>query len=223
MRRLILPFLFGLSGMAVLLALGFWQLERLEWKEALLADMAARLDGPAQPLPAAPVPEADNYRPIALTGRLTGQEAFVLTSRPLSGPGFRVIAVFETEAGRRVLLDRGFVPAEDRAAARPAKALTTRAHLFWAPPNPSAPPPDAARGEYFSREAASLAAGLGTEPLLLVAAEETGDGVTPWPLDTSAVPNDHLNYARTWFSLALVWAAMTGYWLFRLSRKGGRA
>ena len=54
-----------------------------------------------------------------------------------------------------------------------------------------------------------MAAALGTEPVLVVAASETGPGVTPLPVDTSGIPNNHLGYAVQWFGLALVWLAMS--------------
>ena len=41
-------------------------------------------------------------------------------------------------------------------------------------------------------------------------------GVSPLPVDTSGIPNDHLQYAVTWFSLAAVWLIMTGVWIRRL-------
>jgi surfeit locus 1 family protein len=56
---------------------------------------------------------------------------------------------------------------------------------------------------------------LGTEPVLIVARSKSDAGVTPLPVDSSAIPNDHLQYAITWFSLAFVWATMTTYFLWR--------
>jgi surfeit locus 1 family protein len=43
--------------------------------------------------------------------------------------------------------------------------------------------------------------------------------VTPLPIDTSDIPNDHLGYAITWFSLAFVWAIMSGFFIIRMGRK----
>ena len=56
---------------------------------------------------------------------------------------------------------------------------------------------------------------LDTEPLLLIASSQTDPGVTPLPVDSTGIPNDHLEYAITWFSLAAVWVAMTGAFLWR--------
>ncbi len=59
---------------------------------------------------------------------------------------------------------------------------------------------------------------LETEPLLVIAREvEPGDtGVTPLPVDSSGIPNDHLQYAITWFSLAVIWVMMTVGYIWRL-------
>ena len=56
----------------------------------------------------------------------------------------------------------------------------------------------------------------GTEPLANVTVVDDDPGVTPLPVDTSGIPNDHLEYAVTWFGLAAVWVVMTGYWVLRL-------
>ena len=66
----------------------------------------------------------------------------------------------------------------------------------------------------------ALAEALGTEPVMIVlrGARDTELPVNPWPVDTSGIPNDHLQYAITWFSLAAVWSAMTLYFVLRTHR-----
>jgi surfeit locus 1 family protein len=69
---------------------------------------------------------------------------------------------------------------------------------------------------------------LKTEPVLIVVHEATSDvsengpSVTPLPVDTSGIPNDHLGYVVTWYGLAIVWVAMTLYYLRRM-RKNKKA
>ena len=81
-RRYIFPILLGLIGTAILLALGVWQLQRLAWKEGILADMETRLAAPAKPLPKAEKlnEKRHRYRPVSVTGNLVGPELHVLTS-----------------------------------------------------------------------------------------------------------------------------------------------
>ena len=66
-----------------------------------------------------------------------------------------------------------------------------------------------------------MAAALKTDPILIILEQTTelSPPATPLPLDTSAIPNDHLGYAVTWFGLAAVWAGMTGLWLWRIRRR----
>lgn len=221
MRRYLSALVLGLGGIAILIALGVWQVRRLAWKEAILARIEATIAAAPVPLPAAPDPETDRYRPVRLSGRTTGDELLVLSGQKQAGPGYEVIAAFETADGRRILLDRGFLPEAARGAARPPVPLAATGNLLWPQDADSyTPPPDAATGLWFARDVTAMAATLGTEPVMVVLREPGGDGqgIVPVPVDTSGIPNDHLQYAITWFSLAAVWAGMTAYLLWRIRR-----
>ena len=65
----------------------------------------------------------------------------------------------------------------------------------------------------------AMAATLKAEPVLVVARSDTGDGIEPMPVGTEGIPNDHLQYAITWFSLAAVWLGMTVFLLWRIKRQ----
>ncbi|WP_050523247.1 SURF1 family protein [Pseudorhodobacter wandonensis] len=219
MRRMIVPLLFGVFGIAVLVSLGVWQLQRLAWKETVLAEMDARIGAAPVALPAAPDAVIDKYLPVKASGALTGEELDVLVSRKDFGAGYRVISVLETDTGRRVLVDRGFLVDDARGVPREVRALEVEGNLVWPDEVDSyTPPPDPRSGVWFARDLSAMAAALKAEPLLIVAKSETGDGIEPMPVDSSAVTNDHLNYAITWFLLALVWAGMTGLLLWRMRR-----
>lgn len=219
-RRIIVPLLFGLGGAAVLISLGVWQMQRLAWKEMVLAEIDARIGAAPVALPAAPDPEADRYLPVKVSGRLTGEELDVLVSRKQIGPGYRVIAAIETDGGRRVMLDRGFLVENARGLPREVTALEVEGNLIWPEEvDGFTPAPDAGRGIWFARDVPAMAAALKAEPVLIVARSDTGDGIEPMPVDGSAIPNDHLNYAITWFLLAIVWSGMTGLLLWRMRRK----
>ncbi|WP_347850383.1 SURF1 family cytochrome oxidase biogenesis protein, partial [Planktomarina sp.] len=68
-----------------------------------------------------------------------------------------------------------------------------------------------------ARDVRALSAYLQTEPILLVLRSSSfaDDAATPLPKMSANIPNDHLNYALTWFSLALIWLGMSGYFLYR--------
>ncbi|MDR7126916.1 SURF1 family protein [Pseudotabrizicola sp. 4114] len=218
-RRMIIPLLFGLIGAAVLAGLGLWQLDRLAWKEAALADIAARIVADPVALPVSPDPVADRYLPVTVDGRFTGDWLDVLVSRREIGAGVRVIEVFETE-GRRVLVDRGFVAEADRALLRGADATTVIGNLHWPDEVDSfTPPPDPKTGLWFARDVPAMAEQLNAEPLLIVARSPTDARIEPMPVDTAGIPNNHLGYAVQWFGLAAVWLGMTAYLLWRIRRR----
>jgi len=220
LRSLIFALLLGLSGMGVLVGLGVWQMQRLAWKEAIIAKAEVRMAAEPVGLAASPDPVADRYLAVHVTGHFTGDEAHVLTSLREGGPGFLVIGAFETTDGRRILIDRGYVPEEEKTTPRPAHAAEVLGNLNWPDDvNSSTPPYDTTRAIWYGRDPVGMAALLQTEPLLIIARSDTGDGVLPQPVTTAGFRNDHLNYAITWFSLAAVWAGMTVLLLSRIRRR----
>jgi surfeit locus 1 family protein len=171
-------------------------------------------------LPAAPDPVADRYLPVIVTGAFVGEPLFVLTSDRDAGPGYRVIERFDTTEGRRIMVDRGYLPEDQREAPRADDVTLVTGTLHWPSETDSfTPPPDVNRGIWFARDVATMATALGTEPVLVVARSETGDGITPIPVDTTGIPNNHLQYAITWFCLAVVWLGMTVLLLWRIRRR----
>jgi len=220
-RRLILPALFGLIGTAILIALGVWQLDRAGQKAALIADMEARLVGAPDALPDSPDPEADNYRPVRITGRFQPLQTYVLSALKGQGPGFRVIGAVQTEGGRTILVDRGFLPEARRIdlGLPDAELQTLVGNLQW--PNDAdsfTPGYDRADDLFFARDVAPLAEHLGTEPVLLVlrASNPPHPLIQPMPVDGVSIPDNHLGYAVQWFLMALAWAGMTVFFLWRI-------
>jgi surfeit locus 1 family protein len=220
--RLVAPLVLGLAGIAVLLALGVWQLRRLDWKEAILTRIETRIAAAPVPLPAAPDPAADEYLAVAASGTIGTPELHVLVSLKQVGPGWRIVVPFQTD-GRRVLLDRGFVPDGQQDASRRGGPAEVTGNLHWPDDRGSSTPPnDEAGNIWFARDLPDMARALDTEPILLVARSDTGEGIRPIPVGTEGIPNDHLQYAITWFSLAAVWAGMTALWLWRITRRTDR-
>ncbi len=220
MRRMIVPLLFGLIGTAVLLSLGFWQMQRMAWKAAVLDEITAMLVYEPVPLPASVTPEADRYRGVQVSGRFTGEAVFKLDSLKGDGPGKRVIAVFETAEGRRVLVDRGIWLDGTEATPLVARVAEVAGNLDWPRETDSfTPPPDSKSGMWFARDVPAMAALLGAEPVLIVARASTGDGIVPVPVDTSSIANSHWQYAVTWFLLAVVWFGMTVFLLWRIRQR----
>jgi surfeit locus 1 family protein len=220
-KRTILPLAFGLGGAAVLIWLGLWQLDRLAWKEAWLGEIDARIGGAPQALPAAPDPAEDRYLPVQVIGRIGTAELHVLSSVKGQGAGYRVVAPLATEDGRRLLLDRGFVREAEKETPRQAVTATLRGNLDWPRESDSfTPEPDPDRNIWFARDVARMAETLKTEPVMLVLREtsESQPPVQPQPITSAGIPNNHLQYAFTWFSLAAIWLGMTALLLWRIRR-----
>ena len=210
-RRVLIPLLFGLAGVGVLLGLGKWQLDRLEWKEGVLAGIESRIGADPVPLPETPYPEEDRYLPVEVTGVIEPGALRVLVSQKRVGAGYRLVSALDT-GERRVLLDRGFVEVGADLPAPPGDPVTVTGNLHWPDDRlDSTPENDVAGNTWFARDVAPMAEVLGTEPLLVIAraVSPPEQGVAPLPVDTAGIPNDHFEYAITWFSLAGIWAIMT--------------
>ncbi|MEM6275404.1 MAG: SURF1 family protein [Pseudomonadota bacterium] len=210
----------GLGGFAALMALGVWQMQRLAWKEGVLAEIEASISAAPVTVPQAPS-EADRYLSVTAAGVLEQEEIHVLASSKGFGAGYRVIRALETD-GRRLLVDLGMVRTEAKDAARPGGPVELLGNLHWPDEVDSfTPENDVAGNIWFAREVEVLANALGTEPVLIVARDVSPPvpGAVAFPLDTSGIPNDHLGYAATWFGLAAVWLSMAGLFLYRSRRK----
>lgn len=217
-RRMIAPLLFGIVGVAILVSLGSWQMRRLEWKSGIIAEIDARLAADPVPVPDNPDPDRDRYLGVTASGALLPGEVHVYTAFG-GAVGYRVIAPFLLADGRRVLLDRGFIPLPAKDIPRLPGPVAVTGTLAW--PQDGFPDPDRARNVWLGRDVPLLAQALGTDPVLIVAATAApladGDPV-PMPVSVN-IPNDHLQYAVTWFGLAVVWTVMTGYLLWRIKRR----
>ena len=222
-RRIIFPLLLGILGTAVLIGLGVWQLQRLQWKEGILAEIDARMASAPVALPAAPDPARDRFLPVTATGSITDEEIDVLVSLKGVGPGYRIISAFETDDGRRILLDRGFVRDDQKDTPRPpVYGVTITGNLHWPDEVDSfTPDADTDRNIWFARDVPAMATALGTEPVMIIlrTTSEPAPAVSPLPMDSAGIPNDHLGYAIQWFGLAAVWAGMTGWLLWRIRRR----
>ncbi|APG48102.1 SURF1 family protein [Phaeobacter porticola] len=217
MRRLIFLSLVGGLGLAALLALGIWQIQRLAWKADLLQTITTRIAATPVALPQSPTEDRDRYRAVTVAGEIDEGELHVFWVTKEAETGYRIIAPFLTEDGRRVLLDRGFVPAAGKERARATGATSITGNLLWPDEGDwTTPPPEVDTNILYARDVSYMAERLGTEPVLIVARSASADAdVTPQPVTTAGIQNNHLQYVITWFSLAFIWAAMTTYFLWR--------
>lgn len=221
MRKLLFPIIIGLGGIVVLLWLGFWQVDRLAWKLGVIAEMDERLAQDPVPLPGSVDPVVDNYRTVILQGAATGEEIRFLDSGTAAGTGHHIISAFETNDGRRVMLDQGLLGINDLDAqnAEPfTDTVTVQGNLIW-PDDITDQAPEG--DEWYVRDVDAMAQALNTEPVLIVlsAASDYDPRLDPLPVNTRNIKNDHLEYAITWFLLAVVWLSMTAFYTVRVMRQ----
>ena len=215
MKRLVFFLGIGLGGAAILIALGVWQIQRLGWKQEILAEIAAQIEKAPVALPADPDPVADKYLSVTAVGAIGDANVRVLVSKKNVGAGYRIITPFKM-ADRTVLLDRGFVRQSGEIPTVPAGLVKVTGNLHWPQETDSyTPDPDLTNNIWFARDVALMASALDTAPILIVAREKSfsDPGVTPFPVDTAGIPNDHLQYAITWFSLAAIWLIISLYFV----------
>jgi surfeit locus 1 family protein len=222
LRSLLPPSLATLIALAVLLALGIWQLERKAWKEGLLAQIEARAHGtPIDLVPEARWPawraEADEFRRVRVTGTfLHDKEVAVhgLMSGQRGSPtqGFYLFTPMRLADGAAVMVNRGFVPAELRDPARRAEGApageVTVTGLVRAPETRGwfMPENEPATDRWFIRDIAAMARARGVERVAPFWIDlDPAPSATGWPRPGQtrlAIPNNHLGYALTWFGIA---------------------
>lgn len=203
-------------ALAVLVALGIWQLERRTEKHALLARIAER--SAMAPAPIEILLATGDYaahRPAAAQGTfIAGHQAYVFAPRTDKGPtvqGYKRVSAFALASGGTILVDEGWVPAEwrERPGVSARQDETEIEGVLRPPTAPGAftPPPDATKRIVFVRDSTAIAGLLGLKlktSLVFEATTRSGDnGPEPLPYAID-LPDNHLNYALTWFSLALV-------------------
>ena len=201
------------------LALAAWQIQRLGWKQDLMARVEQQLQAEPVPPPAA-VSKADEYRRVRLRGRFEPREVLVQANTELGG-GYWVLAPLRLDDGSAVLINRGFVPPEQRAPeahAAPAgpvelTGLLRLTETRGGPLRSNVP----AEGRWYSRDVAGIATQLGvTERIAPYFIDEAADPAQPkrWPrpgLTVVRFANNHAVYAATWLALAAMAAAAAGY------------
>ncbi len=212
MRRLWLPALCTALLLGVLLALGTWQLQRMAWKHAILADIAAAERLPAIAIPAEPQP----YSKVRVSGRLRydlaslyGAEGRDIAGSPVMGA--ELVVPLERPDAPTLLVVLGWVAALPAITA-PAPATIEGYIRPGDAPGPFAATDDVAGRRFYTLDPQriGLALKLGpTAPFILVALGPAASPPAPDPAHTLPRPTDnHLSYAITWFGLALALIAV---------------
>ena len=207
--------------MAGLVALAAWQIQRRAWKLDLIARVEARVH--AAPTPA-PDPgrwtdisaRADEYRRVVARGDWLEDRSVLVQAVTELGSGYWALTPLAWDDGTTVLVNRGFVPADKRDPAswrpRGPRPVTVTGLLRMSEPGGAfLRANDPASNRWFSRDVAAIAASRGlakVAPYFIDAERAPGESGLPVAgLTVIAFSNNHLVYALTWGTLALMAAA----------------
>lgn len=226
-----------LIALAILISLGTWQVERLHWKEGLLADIAERQV-------AAPVPLADieamaaasgdiEYRKVTATGRYINNKERHFFATWRGQTGYYIYTPLELADGRALFVNRGFVPFENKEPEMRMQGQLTDQQTVTGlarqklPGKPSwvVPDNDVAKNIFYWKDLDVMAESVGLDKARVIPFFVDADS-TPNPAGLPIggvtqvdLPNDHLQYAFTWYGLAAVLVVVVAISWFRRGSK----
>lgn len=225
-RSPILAAVLGLIGLAILLGLGTWQVQRLHWKEGLLATIHSRMNAAPQPLSAMEARFRNtgdvDYWPVTAHGRFLNQDERHFLATWHGQSGFDIYTPLQLDDDRVVFVNRGFVPYDRKdPATRKAGQVEGEVTVTGLARNPlSQKPswllPDNNLGEniFFWKDLDTMASSVGLSPDRMVPFFIDADKApNPGGLPVGGVtvinlPNNHLQYAVTWYGLAATLAGV---------------
>ena len=237
-RGLAVPAAASLLAFALLIGFGVWQLERKAWKEALIAALEERLAAPPGELPPAAtwdrLDRADmEFRRVKFSAQfLRDMPALVYTSgstlRSETGPGYWVLAPARAGGGL-VMVNRGFLPQDrnDVVSDRAEAEVDLVGALRWPDARSWFTPADEPeKNLWFVRDPAAIAGAKRLGPVAPFYVEQESP-VPPGGLPAPGklrpnLPNNHLQYAITWFGLAAVLAGMFAAYAWGRAREAHR-
>lgn len=219
-KPLLVPTLWLIPLLVILCGLGTWQIQRLHWKEGLLAKIHTGLTAPPVPLhdalPALDAAHIDgaDYRRVRVRGVFeNGEEMYFFATGDGGRPVYHVLTPFLMRDGHTLIVDRGWVPMDFAGAAHikagDLNGMRDIAGIIREPaaPNWFTPAIEKEKRIVHTRDPNTLAKAFGLKnifPMFLEADATPNPG--GWPRGGVTVvdlPNNHLQYAITWFALAL--------------------
>ncbi|MBT5108794.1 MAG: SURF1 family protein [Rhodospirillaceae bacterium] len=219
-RPKLVPTLFVVPMLVILLGLGVWQLQRHAWKSDLIEKLQTRAESPAAPLATdvgdldASALDAIEFQRVRVSGLFLHDKELYLLNRSLNGnPGVHVLTPLQRSDGGVIMVNRGWTPfdkkdPELRMQGQLAGPVTVEGIVrLMRKPNDFMPDNEPDKNTWFYWDAVAMAAAVGVETLpsyYVSASKNPVAGTYPvghqWRLD---IRNNHIEYAITWFSLAI--------------------
>ncbi len=226
-----------LVSLGILLSLGTWQVERLHWKEGLLADIAERRAAAPVPLAEVEAMQASGadieYRRVSLTGTFDHAKERHFFATFQGQPGFYVYTPMTLADGRVLFVNRGFVPYDLKPVDKRAEGEVTGPQtiagyvraMLDGKPSSIVPDNDVPKNIFYWKDIWTMASSTGIDRAklvpLFVDADASVKNPGGWPLGGVTqfdLPNSHLQYAVTWYGLAAaLLVVVAGAW-WRRSR-----
>ena len=234
------PTVFAIAAIAILFGLGVWQLDRKVWKENLIAAMTTRLAREPADLPPRDrwdhvLAEREEFARVGFPAEfLPGEEALVYSAgsafRPdVTGPGYFVFAPARLAGGSIVIINRGFVPLDrkdpaSRADGAPHGSVDIVGIVRWPEARGLFTPADEPQNNvWYLRDIKAMAAAKKwstAAPFYIEQESPVPPGGWPKPGKLQVnLPDNHLQYAITWFGLALTLAGVYLVWIIRRLRR----
>jgi surfeit locus 1 family protein len=218
------------AALAGLIGLGTWQVQRLFWKEALIVERQAGFNAAAVPLPRS---EADLagilWQRVFIEGEYLHDRELYLAARSMRGNvGFHIVTPFLRDSGETVLINRGWVPRQRRdPAARHLGQIEGPVRVEGivtpgAARGRFSPDNDAAGNVWLWVDLGEMAGAVGRplQPVVVEAIETDVLGGFPIGGQTRInLPNDHMQYAFTWYALAIALGVIYVVWHRRQERE----
>lgn len=236
-RGLLIPSVLALAGLVVLSSLGTWQMNRKAWKESLIAKLSDRVQAAPIALPQRSewnkLTPDDEFTRVRLNVEFNDpKDALVYAPNSalrddVKKPGYFVFTPARLTDGSRVTVNRGFVPNKDYTV--PAGTQDIVGYLRW--PEASSvfvSDHDQIGATWYVRDQNKMAQVRGwgeVAPFYIEMESPVPPGGLPHPASLKPqLRNDHLQYAMTWYGLALTLVGVFGFWVrSRLREKPGAA
>lgn len=232
------PTLITIPALVILVLFGYWQVQRLQWKTELIQELEIRGAGPAIPLlPDARISAEDLvFRRVTVIGHYLHEAEMHLLNRVRDGmPGINVFTpLVRADGGGTLLVNRGWAPIDwpgtpvEDDGADPVIVEVTGVVRIPKPPNWLTPGNEPEKNAWYFVDLAAMSAAAGVLPFTDYYVFATGeknlaDEPVPWfapdPNEWHIdLPNNHLTYAITWFSLA--GALFVIYVIYHTRRRG---
>lgn len=218
--------IFTVISFIILCGLGIWQMQRLQWKEGLIAEIDAGRGAPPASLPSRLANAPDwRFRMVTVTGRFLHHAESHRTGKAENGRvGYRIFTPLQRTGAETIMIERGWVPETLKAPSSRTESLVdgdvTVTGMVRLPDerNSFTPADDVVGNLWFAVDPRAMGAAAGVTVPGWYVVDETS--TLDWPRAGPSelhLRNNHLGYAVTWFSLAI---ALLVIWLIMGLRRG---